>query len=115
TTPSGLQYEITKEAPADARVAKRGNMVTVHYTGWLYDNGKKGNKFDSSLDRDKPFSFRLGAGNVILGWEEGVEGMKVGEIRMLTIPANLGYGASGVGPIPGNATLFFQVELLDVK
>ena len=99
--------------------AVAGRRVTVHYTGWLYDPGrddKKGPKFDSSRDRNDPFSFRLGAGEVIQGWDEGVAGMKVGGRRTLTIPPALGYGARGFPPdIPPNSTLLFDVELLDVR
>jgi len=99
--------------------ATAGHEVTVHYTGWLYDQAKadhKGNKFDSSRDRNEPFSFHLGAGEVIRGWDEGVAGMKVGGQRTLTIPPDMGYGARGAGGvIPPNATLLFDVELLDVK
>jgi FKBP-type peptidyl-prolyl cis-trans isomerase len=99
--------------------ATAGRRVTVHYTGWLHDQKAadgKGTKFDSSRDRDDPFAFRLGAGEVIQGWDEGVAGMKVGGRRMLTIPAALGYGARGAGGvIPPNATLLFDVELLDVR
>ncbi|MFA7286514.1 MAG: FKBP-type peptidyl-prolyl cis-trans isomerase [Patescibacteria group bacterium] len=92
-------------------VAVSGNRVAVHYTGWLVD----GTKFDSSVDRGTPFTFTLGAGQVIAGWDQGVVGMKVGEKRRLTIPSLLGYGASGVGPIPPNATLVFEVELLAIN
>ena len=96
-----------------------GRSVTVHYTGWLYDESQpdsKGAKFDSSRDRNEPFSFTLGSGQVIAGWDEGVAGMKVGGQRTLTIPPAMGYGASGAGGvIPPNATLLFDVELLDVK
>ena len=113
--------EFTKH---DARVgsgneAVAGRQVTVHYTGWLYDPSRpesKGSKFDSSRDRNDPFSFRLGAGHVIRGWDEGVAGMKVGGRRTLTIPSNMGYGARGAGgDIPPNAALVFDVELLDVR
>ena len=92
--------------------ATPGATVVVHYTGWLTD----GSKFDSSLDRNDPFSFKLGAGMVIRGWDEGVKGMKVGGKRKLTIPPDMGYGAQGAGGvIPPNATLVFEVELLDIK
>ncbi|MDX7953638.1 FKBP-type peptidyl-prolyl cis-trans isomerase [Lichenihabitans sp. Uapishka_5] len=109
TTPSGLQIEeITEGTGAEA---KPGASVQVHYTGWLTD----GKKFDSSKDRGQPFVFKLGGGQVIRGWDEGVEGMKVGGSRKLTIPPELGYGARGAGGvIPPNATLVFEVELLGV-
>jgi FKBP-type peptidyl-prolyl cis-trans isomerase FkpA len=99
--------------------ATRGKTVRVHYTGWLYDasaGDKRGRKFDSSKDRNEPFEFRLGAQEVIEGWDEGVAGMKVGGTRVLTIPPAMGYGAGGAGNvIPPNATLVFEVELLDVR
>ncbi len=112
--PNGLK--ITDVKQGTGAVAKAGQMVTVNYTGWLYVNGAKGQKFDSSLDHGQPFSFSLGAGNVIPGWDKGVAGMKVGGERTLIIPPELGYGASGTpgGPIPPNATLMFDVELLKV-
>jgi FKBP-type peptidyl-prolyl cis-trans isomerase FkpA len=111
TTPSGLQYEDT--ATGEGAVATAGQRVTVHYTGWLYNNGEQCAKFDSSKDRNDPFVFQLGAGMVIRGWDEGVAGMQVGGKRTLIIPAALGYGARGAGGvIPPNATLKFDVELL---
>ena len=109
-TGSGLKYEVLQEGSGDEAVS--GKSVTVHYTGWLED----GSKFDSSVDRDSPFSFSLGKGMVIKGWDEGVAGMTIGEKRKLTIPAELGYGSSGAGGvIPPNATLIFDVELLEVN
>jgi FKBP-type peptidyl-prolyl cis-trans isomerase FkpA len=98
--------------------AVKGKAVVVHYTGWLYDPGtsQKGAKFDSSRDRNVPFGFVLGAGRVIRGWDEGVQGMKVGGQRTLIIPPDMGYGESGAGGvIPPNATLIFDVELIEVK
>ena len=113
TTPSGLQFEDTVVGSGDEATA--GKHVTVHYTGWLYENGQPGRKFDSSKDRNDPFVFPLGAGHVIRGWDEGVQGMKVGGTRRLVIPADLGYGARGAGGvIPPNATLLFEVELLSI-
>ncbi len=113
TTASGLQYEDT--VPGTGDEAKAGQYVTVHYTGWLYNDGVKGAKFDSSKDRGDPFEFGLGQGQVIRGWDEGVQGMKIGGTRLLIIPADLGYGARGAGGvIPPNATLLFEVELLGV-
>ncbi|MEY2772518.1 MAG: FK506-binding protein [Pseudomonadota bacterium] len=114
TTPSGLQYE--DQVVGDGAVAQRGQDVVVHYTGWLYQNGEQGGKFDSSLDRRDPFVFPLGAGMVIRGWDEGVAGMQVGGVRTLIIPPELGYGARGAGGvIPPNATLKFEVQLLAVE
>ena len=113
TTSSGLQFEDTTEGTGDTAVS--GQHVSVHYTGWLYNDGVKGAKFDSSKDRGDPFKFYLGAGQVIRGWDEGVGGMKVGGTRVLVIPAALGYGERGAGGvIPPNATLMFEVDLLDV-
>jgi FKBP-type peptidyl-prolyl cis-trans isomerase len=112
--PDGLKYADTKTG--DGAAAKAGNKVSVHYTGWLSDNGAKGKKFDSSVDRGQPFQFILGQHQVIAGWDEGVAGMKVGGKRTLTIPPELGYGARGAGGvIPPNATLIFDVELLQVQ
>jgi FKBP-type peptidyl-prolyl cis-trans isomerase FkpA len=109
TTPSGLVYEDINLGEGEA--ASAGQQVSVHYTGWLTD----GTKFDSSKDRNDPFDFPLGAGHVIRGWDEGVQGMKVGGVRKLTIPPQLGYGARGAGGvIPPNATLVFEVELLKI-
>ena len=114
TTATGLQYEDTVVGEGDE--AKKGQSVTVHYTGWLFNEGEKGVKFDSSLDRRDPFVFSLGAGMVIRGWDEGVAGMQVGGERTLIIPTELGYGARGAGGvIPPNATLQFDVQLLAVK
>ena len=112
--PNGLKYTDTKTG--DGAAATPGNKVSVHYTGWLYNNGAKGSKFDSSVDRGQPFQFTLGAHQVIAGWDEGVAGMKVGGKRTLIIPPELGYGARGAGGvIPPNATLMFDVELLGVQ
>lgn len=113
TTPSGLQYDDSKIG--DGAEATAGQKVQVHYTGWLFEDGQRGAKFDSSKDRGSPFSFKLGAGMVIGGWDEGVQGMKVGGTRTLIIPPELGYGARGAGGvIPPNATLEFEVDLLGV-
>lgn len=105
--------------PGHGAEAKSGRAVVVHYTGWLYDPaqpGGKGRKFDSSLDRGEPFSFPLGGGRVIRGWDEGVAGMKTGGKRTLVIPSDMGYGARGAGGvIPPNAALVFDVELLEVR
>ena len=113
TTADGLKYIDVKVGTGPEA---KGKTATVHYTGWLYENGAKGKKFDSSVDRGEPFDFRVGAGEVIKGWDEGVAGMKVGGKRTLIIPPQLGYGARGAGGvIPPNATLMFDVELLAVK
>jgi FKBP-type peptidyl-prolyl cis-trans isomerase FkpA len=114
TTTTGLQYEDT--VVGDGAEATKGQTVTVHYTGWLYKDGEKGAKFDSSKDRRDPFQFILGAGMVIRGWDEGVAGMKIGGARTLIIPSDLGYGSRGAGGvIPPNATLQFDVELLGLS
>jgi peptidylprolyl isomerase len=114
TTPSGLKYTDSK-AGAGA-TPKQGQTCVMHYTGWLYVDGAKGKKFDSSVDRGQPFEFPIGMRRVIAGWDEGVASMKVGGKRTLIIPPELGYGARGAGGvIPPNATLIFDVELLDVK
>ena len=113
TTPSGLKYTDVK-AGAGAEAVK-GAYVEVHYTGWLYVDGKRDRKFDSSVDRKQPFSFQLGVREVIAGWDEGVQGMKVGGKRELVIPSKLAYGERGAGGvIPPNATLIFEVELLRI-
>ena len=113
TTASGLQYEDSVQG--SGATAAAGQQVSVHYTGWLYNDGVKGAKFDSSKDRNEPFQFGLGQGSVIKGWDEGVQGMAVGGKRLLVIPPALGYGARGAGGvIPPNATLMFEVELLGV-
>ena len=110
STPSGLQYSV--EQPGTGAMPAKGQTVSVHYTGWLTD----GTKFDSSRDRNKPFQFTLGEGQVIQGWDEGVAAMKIGETRTLVIPPSLGYGARGAGGvIPPNSTLVFKVQLLGAK
>ena len=120
--PGGSVAELQRvdEKTGTGALATPGSEVTVHYTGWLYDKrvaNLQGAKFDSSVDRKQPFTFRLGAGQVIRGWDEGVAGMKVGGRRRLLIPAWLGYGRDGAGngEIPPNSSLVFEVELLDVK
>ena len=114
TTSSGLQMIDTQ--PGTGASPKSGQTAVVHYTGYLNDNGKKGKKFDSSVDRGTPFEFPVGAGRVIKGWDEGVASMKIGGKRTLIVPPALGYGERGAGGvIPPNATLIFDVELLGVK
>ena len=114
TTSSGLQYEDT--TAGTGAVATAGQTCVMHYTGWLWTDGAKGKKFDSSLDHGSPFSFALGGGQVIKGWDDGVAGMMVGGKRTLLIPATLGYGARGAGGvIPPNATRLFDVELLELR
>ncbi len=114
TTPSGLKITDTKVGTGAS--PQPGQTCVMHYTGWLYEGGAKGKKFDSSVDRGQPFEFPIGKGRVIAGWDEGVATMKVGGKRTLIIPPELGYGARGAGGvIPPNATLIFDVELLGVK
>jgi peptidylprolyl isomerase len=114
TTPSGLKIQDTKVG--DGASPSTGQTCVMHYTGWLYENGAKGRKFDSSVDRGEPFEFPIGTGRVIKGWDEGVATMKIGGKRTLIIPPELGYGARGAGGvIPPNATLIFDVELLGVR
>lgn len=114
TTKTGLKYQDNKVGTG--KTAEAGKIVFVQYTGWLYNDGQKGKKFDSSRDRGKPFEFRLGRHMVIAGWDEGVAGMKEGGKRTLIIPSNLGYGARGFPPvIPANSDLIFDVELVEVK
>jgi len=112
-TPSGLEFEDIKEGTG--ATPKPGQVCVMNYTGWLWENGAKGKKFDSSLDRGTPFEFPIGQGRVIKGWDEGVATMKVGGKRVLLIPPQLAYGARGAGGvIPPNATLIFEVELLGI-
>jgi len=114
TMPSGLQLIDTQ--PGTGASPKTGQTCVMHYTGWLFENSTKGKKFDSSVDRNEPFEFKIGVGQVIRGWDEGVATMKVGGKRTLIIPPDLGYGARGAGGvIPPNATLIFDVDLLAVK
>lgn len=113
-TDSGLQLSDTTAGTGAS--PQTGDTCIMHYTGWLYENGQKGRKFDSSVDRGQPFAFAIGIGQVIKGWDEGVASMKVGGKRTLIIPPELGYGARGAGGvIPPNATLIFDVELLDIQ
>jgi peptidylprolyl isomerase len=114
TTSTGLQY--IEVVVGEGAEAVGGEKAVVHYTGWLYNAGEKGKKFDSSVDRGEPFKFPLGAGRVIAGWDQGVKGMKIGGKRTLIIPPALGYGARGAGGvIPPNAKLMFDVELLGLE
>ncbi len=116
TIVTASELRITDTKIGDGATPQTGQICVMHYTGWLYENGSKGTKFDSSYDRGKPFEFPIGTGRVIKGWDEGVATMKVGGKRTLIIPPELGYGARGAGGvIPPNATLIFDVELLDVK
>ena len=115
STPQSSGLIIDEVVVGSGATAAAGQHVTVHYTGWLFENGVAGKKFDSSKDRGDPFDFPLGAGHVIRGWDEGVQGMKIGGTRKLTIPPEMGYGARGAGGvIPPNATLLFEVELLAI-
>ncbi len=115
TTPSGIAYTILKAAPVTARSPKKGDTAVVHYTGWLDNKGKQGAKFDSSVDRKTPFTFKVGVGQVIQGWDEMVLAMKIGEKRRVTIPSHLAYGLRGAGGIiPPNATLIFEIELIAI-
>ncbi|MDP6578931.1 MAG: FKBP-type peptidyl-prolyl cis-trans isomerase [Candidatus Marinimicrobia bacterium] len=114
-TKSGLKY--VDMVVGDGTSPQAGQRVSVHYTGWLYDENqsdKKGKEFDSSIKKGRPFGFVVGVGSVIDGWDEGVLSMRVGGKRELIVPSDLGYGAQGIGPIPPNATLLFEVELLDI-
>jgi peptidylprolyl isomerase len=114
TTATGIKITDTKVGTGAG--AEPGQMLKMHYTGWVSQNGAKGKKFDSSLDHGQPFEFRLSAGQVIAGWDQGILGMKVGGKRTLVIPPEQGYGARGAGGvIPPNATLIFDVELLEIK
>lgn len=107
---------ITDNKVGDGREAEKGLTVTVHYTGWLYENGEKTTKFDSSVDRREPFSFVLGVGQVIKGWDNGVSGMQVGGSRTIVIPSEMGYGSRGAGSvIPPNSDLIFEVELIEIQ
>lgn len=116
TMPSGWSYEIISAAPAGAQVPKFGQKVSVHYTGWLDNNGKEGRKFDSSVDRGQQFEFYLGRGAVIKGWDEAVAHMKIGEKIRVYLPADLAYGNRGAGNIiPANAALIFDIELFEAK
>ena len=107
---------ITDNKVGDGREAEKGLTVTVHYTGWLYENGEKTTKFDSSVDRREPFNFVLGVGQVIKGWDNGVSGMQVGGSRTIVIPSDMGYGSRGAGSvIPPNSDLIFEVELIEIQ
>ena len=107
---------ITDNKVGDGREAEKGLTVTVHYTGWLYENGEKTTKFDSSVDRREPFSFVLGVGQVIKGWDNGVSGMQIGGSRTIVIPSDMGYGSRGAGSvIPPNSDLIFEVELIEIQ
>lgn len=107
---------ITDNKVGEGREAEKGLTVTVHYTGWLYEKGEKTSKFDSSVDRREPFSFVLGVGQVIKGWDQGVSGMQVGGSRTIIIPSDMGYGSRGAGNvIPPNSDLIFDVELIEIQ
>ncbi len=116
TTPSGLSYIITHQAPESAQKPEPGDIVNVHYTGWLDENGNPGRMFDSSVERGEPLTFPIGVGYVIKGWDEAVLDMKIGEKRRIFIPSNLGYGARGAGAaIPPHANLIFDVDLISLE
>jgi len=116
TEASGLSYEILTPAAEGAQAPQKGQTVSVHYTGWIDENGQPGRKFDSSVDRGQKFQFPLGKGYVIAGWDEAVAGMKIGEKRRVYIPSKLGYGAYGAGSaIPPHADLIFDIELFDAQ
>lgn len=114
-TPEGLKYEILKEGTKSTKVAHGGDKVTVHYTGWIDDKGQPGKKIDSSLDRDQPFAFTLDKKQVIVGFNEGIKDMKIGEKRRLNIPSNMAYGKAQVGNvIPADSNLIFDIELINI-
>lgn len=114
--PSGLEYQVLIAAAEGALKPQKGQMVSVHYTGWLSENGKPGQKFDSSVDRGEKFRFKVGMGMVIRGWDEALLDMRVGEKRRIILPPHLAYGSQGAGGvIPPNATLIFDVELFDAR
>lgn len=116
TLPSGLAYIITQEAPESSQKPEPGDIVNVHYTGWLDENGTPGRMFDSSVERGEPLTFPIGVGYVIKGWDEAVLDMKIGEKRRIFIPSNLGYGARGAGAaIPPHANLIFDVDLISLE
>ncbi len=113
-THSGMKYIILKKAPSDTHAPQPGEFVSVHYTGWFNENGKPGKKFDSSLDRGKPFIFKVGYGQVIQGWDEALLSMHIGEKRRIILPAHLAYGHQGNASIPPYSSLIFDIELIDI-
>ncbi|MCK4650642.1 FKBP-type peptidyl-prolyl cis-trans isomerase [Candidatus Babeliales bacterium] len=115
-TNTGLRFEILNEGDSFSSPPQQGQLITVHYEGWLDEDGEKGKMFDSSRKRGNPFQFRIGTGQVIKGWDEGVASMRIGEIRKLVVPAHLAYGSRGAGDsIPPHSTLIFEVELLNIS